>query len=434
MADIYVGLEREPGQERERAVLVGLERLQGEGRRSMEELIGLARAAGVAPVAVLVQNRDRPDLRTYLGRGKIEELKALVAAHDAEVILFDGELTPAQVRNLVDLFDCKILDRTELILDIFAQHARSKVGQLQVELAQLSYLLPRLTGRGRMMDRIAARGGAGGVGVRGPGETKLETDRRRLRERIAKLKRALAELDARRDIERRQRKESHLPFFSLIGYTNAGKSSLLNALCGSEEVSVRDRLFETLDTTIRKVDLGENVTALAADTVGFIHNLPRNLLTAFESTLEETLEADVLVQVVDASDPWAQTQNRATREILARLGATDKPMVVALNKWDLVTDPGRRAVLAGDLPDAVPVSALTGEGLDDLKARIREALPGAMRRVTLEIPYDRMHLLELARRTGRIISASYDPDVVRAQAEVSQPTLARLKEHVVADK
>lgn len=432
MSEIYVGLEREAGKERERAVLVGISRMRGEGRRSMQELIGLAKAAGAAPVDVMVQNRRQPDLQRYIGKGKVVELQALVASQGAGIVLFDGELTPAQVRNLVDIFDCKILDRTELILDIFAQHAQTRIGKLQVELAQLSYMLPRLTGRGKMMDRITARGGAGGVGVRGPGETKLETDRRRLRNRIAAIRKRLKELVAHRDVARERRQESNLSLVSLVGYTNAGKSSILNALCGSEEVKANDRLFQTLDTTVRKVELGENTSALMADTVGFIHNLPDDLLEAFKATLEETLEADVLLQVIDASDPWAQTENLATQQILRELGAQDKPMIMALNKWDLVDDLARRAELAGDLSDAVTVSAQTGEGLDELRARIRAMLPLKLIPVTLQIPYDRLQLLELPRKTGRLIDTKYEGEYVVAEAEVDEPTLAKLREYVVS--
>jgi len=237
----------------------------------------------------------------------------------------------------------------------------------------------------------------------------------------------------RREVERGQRQESNLPLVSLVGYTNAGKSSLLNALCGSEEVRARDRLFETLDTTVRRVELDENRQALFADTVGFINNLPDKLIEAFRATLEEALEADVLVQVVDASDPWSETQNRATREILAELGADEKPMVTALNKWDALTDPARRAELAGNLPDAVPISAETGEGLDELRTRIRQLLPACLLPVTLQIPYTKMQLLELPRRTGRLIDTTYEADHVLAHAEVDEPTLARLREYVIAD-
>jgi len=431
MSDIYVGLEREPGMDRERAVLVGISQIKGEGRRSMQELIGLAKAAGAAPVDVMVQNRSKPHVQHFIGKGKIEELKAVVASNAAQIVLFDGELTAAQIRNLVDQFECKILDRTELILDIFAQHARTRIGKLQVELAQLSYMLPRLTGRGKMMDRITARGG-GGVGVRGPGETKLETDRRRLRERISTQRKRLGELVEHRGVAREKRAESNLPLVGLVGYTNAGKSSLLNALCESEEVRANDRLFETLDTTVRRVDLGENTSALIADTVGFIHNLPENLLEAFKATLEEAVEADVLVQVIDAGDPWAATANEATRQILGELGASEKPMVIALNKWETVEDPGRRAELAGDFPDALTVSALTGEGLDDLRDRLRAVLPTKLLTVRLQIPYTHLQLLELPRRTGRLIDTRYEAEFVEADAEVDEPTLARLREYVVA--
>jgi GTP-binding protein HflX len=420
--------------ERERAVLVGIEPLREEARRSMQELIGLARTAGAAPMDVLVQRRRQPDGKTFIGKGRLVDLKAMVASHGAEIVLFDGELSPAQVRNLVDEFDCKILDRTELILDIFTQHAKTRTGKLQVELALYSYILPRLHGRGKMMDRVTARGSSGGVGVRGPGETKLETDRRRLRQHIVRIRRELEQMKERRGVEREQRQESHLAQVSLVGYTNAGKSSLLNALCGSEEVIARNRLFETLDTTIRRVDLGENSQALVADTVGFINNLPRKLMEAFRATLEEALEADVLVQVVDAADPWAETQNRATREILAELGAADMPLVTALNKWDSLTDPARQAELAGNLPDAVPISAVTGQGLDELKARIRQLLPTALVPVTLQFPYDKMQLLELTRRAGRLLDTSYEADYVLAHAEVDEPTLARVREYVVAEE
>ncbi|MBP8952147.1 MAG: GTPase HflX [Armatimonadetes bacterium] len=432
MSDIYVGLEREPGMEREKAVLVGISRMRGEGRRSMQELIGLARAAGAAPVDVVVQNRNTPHLQHFIGKGKLEELRAVVTSHGAEIILFDGELTPAQIRNLVDAFECKILDRTELILDIFAQHARTRIGKLQVELAQLSYMLPRLTGRGKMMDRITARGGSGGVGVRGPGETKLETDRRRLRQRIMTIRARLAELGEHRDVERNKRRESNLPLISLVGYTNAGKSSLLNALCGSEEVRANDRLFETLDTTVRNVDLGDNRSALVADTVGFIRNLPEDLIEAFKATLEETLEADLLIQVIDAGDPWAETENLATREVLFQLGAHEKPMLIALNKWDTVSDPGRESELLGNFTEAVPVSAVTGEGLDELRERARAMLPTKLIPIRLHLPYSELQLLELPRRTGRLLDTRYQPEYVAADAEVDEPTLARLRPYVVS--
>jgi GTP-binding protein HflX len=419
--------------ELERALVVGLDKLEGQGARSMQEMVDLGHAAGVAPVGVMVQNRDRPDPRWYVGKGKLEELKAMVAEYDAQVILFDGELTPTQVRNLVDAFETlKILDRTELILDIFAQHARSKVGKLQVELAQLSYLLPRLTGRGKMMDRITARGGTGGVGVRGPGETKLETDRRRLRERIVRTRHTLADLKDKRGVEREQRSESHMPLVGLVGYTNAGKSSLLNAMCESVEVSANDRLFETLDTTIRKVDLGENALALMSDTVGFIHDLPRNLVNAFRATLEEALQADLLVQVIDASDPWAVSQNRDTRVILDKMGALDKPMILALNKWDLVDDPERRGELANSLPEAVCISAVTGYGLQDLKDRIRAMLPRKLLRVTLHVPYTELGILDRSRRNGRVIEESFEGEYLAAIVEVDESSLARLREYVVS--
>ncbi|MEI6502274.1 MAG: GTPase HflX, partial [Armatimonadota bacterium] len=266
MSDIIgMGLERR-GDEIERALLIGTHKLVGEGARAMDELGELARTAGAEPVAVIVQIKQSPHQATYLGKGKLEEVKAAMAEYDAKVVLFDGELSPRQVRNLVDVLEGgKILDRTELILDIFAQHAHTAEGKLQVELAQLSYLLPRLSGRGKMMDRIGG-GASGGVGTRGPGETTLETDRRRLRARISQLKDELDDVSRRRGVEREHRRKAGSIIVSLVGYTNSGKSTLLNALAGSQEVSVRDRLFETLDPTTRKIDL-EGHEVLLSDTV-----------------------------------------------------------------------------------------------------------------------------------------------------------------------
>lgn len=397
----------------------------------MRELADLARAAGVAPVAVLVQNRERPHLSTYIGKGKLHELKAMMHEYDAGVILFDGELSPAQVRNLVDFFDDrKVLDRTELILDIFAQHAYTAEGKLQVELAQLSYLLPRLTGRGQMMDRIGG-GGTGGVGVRGPGETKLETDRRRLRSRISRLKQELAEVKQRRDIERQHRRQGGLIVASLVGYTNAGKSSLLNALAGSVEVRAHDRLFETLDPTTRKVEIkGHEV--LLSDTVGFIHDLPKPLVTAFRATLEEVVEADILLHVVDASGRHAATERLATEETLEQLGVENKPVIIVLNKMDLL-DENEREAACREMPDGVPLSALTGEGLDELRDYIAALAFQRLNPVTVHIPYDRMDLLNMLHTTGRVISQSYRENVVVADVEVDDAGLQRLHEFVVAD-
>jgi GTP-binding protein HflX len=427
MADIIeIGLGPR-GLEAERAVLVGTDRLVGEGRRAMRELADLARAAGVMPVEVLVQHREQPHQNTYLGKGKLQELKALMLESGATVALFAGNLSPRQVRNLVDVLEgSKVLDRTELILDIFAQHARTAEGKLQVELAQLSYLLPRLSGRGRMLDRIGG-GAAGGVGVRGPGETKLETDRRRLRHRISRLEAELEEVRKRREMERQQRRLGGLGVVSLVGYTNAGKSTLLNALAGSAEVRTHDRLFETLDPTCRLIALGER-ELLVTDTVGFIHDLPKALVTAFRATLEEVLEADLLVHVVDAGNEFAAAEKRYTEDTLQQLGAEHKPVLLALNKWDLVNDE-RRAEITSQVPEGVPLAALTGEGLAEFKERLAAAFAQQQVPLRLVLPYERLGVLGQVRAQGEVVSESYEEGRVVAEVLVDEQIVEQLRQY-----
>ncbi len=416
----------------ERAILVGIEPLTGESRRSMQELLQLVRAAGASPVDVVVQRRDRPDPATFIGRGKLVELAEEVIQRNVDVVVLNAELRPAQVKNLVDGLECKVLDRTELILDIFAQHAHSREGKLQVELAQLGYLLPRLVGRGVMMSRIGG-GRRGGIGVRGPGETELEMDRRRLRQRITRLRRELAEVQRRRDTERAARRQSGLATASIVGYTNAGKSALLNALAASEEVSAHDRLFETLDPTVRRIQVAQGAEMLVSDTVGFIRDLPTELIAAFRATLDEVVAADFIIEVVDASDPQAAGQHEVTEETLGTLGALDKPQIMVLNKWDLVADSGQGEVLQARFREALPVSALHGNGLAALQARLAELIQRRRVQVTVQLPYDRLELLEQLHSRGRVLHTEYQSDYVVAQVEVDQDTLGRVQRYVVTD-
>ncbi|MFO7946761.1 MAG: GTPase HflX [Armatimonadota bacterium] len=429
---IEVGLERLELPQAEDAVLVGLKKLRGEGLRSMRELANLAISAGARPVDVLIQPRRSPRPATYIGTGKLEELKALQLSLDAEIVLFDDELTPVQVSNLVDELECKVLDRSELILDIFAQHATSREGQLQVELAQLSYLLPRLVGKGRMMDRIGAGGGqVGGVGVRGPGETRLETQRRRLRRRIAKLKEELEEVRRHREVEKQGRQRGGLAMVSLVGYTNAGKSTLLNALVGSDEVRANNRLFETLDTTIRKMEI-EGAEILISDTVGFIHKLPRALLSAFMATLEQLEEADVILHVLDASQQWVETEREASDDMLEKIGVADRPTIVVLNKWDQVAGTERAEYLKERMPDALPISAQERAGLDELRNRIAQVAFSMLVPLTLQIPYDSMQVLQMCRNNGRVLETRYEDEYVAADVEMKPEMVERLRSYVVA--
>ncbi len=422
------GIPLEP----ERVILVGIEALVGDSRRSMQELLELVRAAGASPTDILTQRRHKPDSHTFIGKGKVEELAATVVESDVDMVVFDAELNPAQVKNLVDGLGCKVLDRTELILDIFAQHAHSREGKLQVELAQLTYLLPRLVGRGVMMSRIGG-GMRGGIGVRGPGETKLEMDRQRLRTRVAHLQRQLQKVRRRRDTERTARRESGLPAASIVGYTNAGKSTLLNALAGSEEVAAHDRLFETLDPTVRRIDMGEGGELLVSDTVGFIRDLPTQLIAAFRATLEEVVEADFIIEVIDASDSEVIGQHQATEDILGTLEALDKPRIIVLNKWDLVADSEQAEVLPARFPQALPLSALTGDGLVGLQAQLQQLIRRKRVPVTVQLPYDRLELLKLLHARGRVLTVEYQPDHVRAEVEVDQATLGRLQPYIVEE-
>jgi GTPase len=348
----------------------------------LAEVTELARTAGVEPVGSVVQHRARPAQRTYVGKGKLEELKHRYREAGAESLLVDDELDPAQQRFLENALDTRVIDRTQLILDIFAQHATSAEGKLQVELAQLEYNLPRMRGMWQHLERLG-----GGVGTRGPGESQLESDRRTARRRISVLRGRLKELEKQRATRRQERQRSETPTVALAGYTNVGKSTLLNALTGAE-VSVANQLFHTLDPTTRGFD-HDGRRYLVTDTVGFIRRLPHHLVEGFASTLEETLVADVVLHVVDASAPDEEQdrQREAVGDVLHEIGAGELPVVVVLNKIDRVDPLGRRR-LANRFPDAPHVSALTGEGLEELKAELARRFEGRWERVRLLVPYD----------------------------------------------
>ena len=385
-------LEPEP----ERGLLLAVLPQGADDEDELAELRELARAAGVAPVGHVVQHRTRADPRTYVGKGKLAELKEAYAGANAEVLLVDDELKPTQQRALEDALSARVVDRTQLILDIFAQHAVSAEGKLQVELAQLEYNLPRMRGMWKHLERLAGGGGTaqvgGGVGTRGPGESQHQTDRRLANRRITLLRRRLREVGAHRATRRKARSRSETPTVALAGYTNVGKSTLLNALTGAD-VSVENRLFETLDPTTRGFDhLGKRY--LMTDTVGFIRRLPTQLVEGFASTLEETLVADLVLHVVDASLPEdvLVEQIRAVETVLAEIGAADVPVELVLNKVDRL-DPLARRRVANRFPGAIQVSATNGVGLDELKARIAERFADRFDEVRLLVPYDKGSVL-----------------------------------------
>jgi GTP-binding protein HflX len=401
----------------------------------LAEVQELARTAGVEPVGYVVQHRNRPAPRTYVGRGKLEELKQRFKESEAESLLVDDELDPSQQRFLENELSTRVVDRTQLILDIFAQHAVSAEGKLQVELAQLEYNLPRMRGMWQHLERLGGGTGAmgAGVGTRGPGESQLETDRRLARRRIAVLRRRLKGLEGQRATRRKERQRTATPTIALAGYTNVGKSTLLNALTGAE-VSAANRLFETLDPTTRGFE-EDGRRYLVTDTVGFIRRLPHDLVEGFAATLEETLVADMVLHVVDASasDDEQDRQVEAVEEVLHEIGAGELPVSIVLNKVDLL-DPLARRRLANRFPTAVQVSAATGEGLDDLKADLAHHFEGRFERVRMLVPYDEGARLSELYALGTPIEEREDTaDGVLLVARIPRRDLPRFAPFLVAE-
>ena len=397
----------------ERVVLVGVwtEGTVTDAENSMAELALLAETAGSEVLEAVYQRRQKPDPATYVGRGKVEELRELVISSGADTVICDGELAPSQLRNLEDRLKVKVVDRTALILDIFAQHAKSKEGQAQVELAQLNYMKQRLRGWGGQLSRQAGgRVGAdgGGIGGRGPGETKIETDRRRINDKIAKLRRELKSMRGTRETKRRERRRNKIPSVAIAGYTNAGKSSLLNRLTGAG-VLVEDSLFATLDPTTRRTTTADGRVYTMSDTVGFVRHLPHQLVEAFRSTLEEVAESDLILHVVDGSHPDPEGQLGAVREVLAEIGADDVPELVVINKAD-AADPMVLARLRQREPHSVVVSAKTGEGIPDAIAAVEDELPRPDVEFKALLPYERGDLINRLHQHGEIDSMEHTAD------------------------
>jgi len=411
----------------EKALLVGV--ASGPAARvdtenSVEELGALARSAGALVVGSIVQERKRKDPATLIGRGKVEEVARTAEAKSVDLLLFDDELSPAQQRNLERAVGRKTLDRTQLILDIFARRARSREGRLQVELAQLDYLLPRLTGKGALMSRLG-----GGIGTRGPGETKLETDRRRIRTRIQSVKREIEKVRRNRHTRRAARQRAEAPVVALVGYTNAGKSTLFSALTRAE-AEVSDQLFMTLDPLVRKADFGPGREVLLVDTVGFIQKLPHALVAAFRATLEEVTAADLLLHVVDASAEDMDEREAAVEAVLREIGAAERPRVQVLNKADLLP-PARAAGLRAARPDAVLVSARSGAGFEDLQAALVRRLALVPQRVRLRFPSTDARGIAGVYAAGRVISHEVRGEEATLEAELPERLLERYREHLL---
>lgn len=411
-------------QRAERALLVSVDTGEFDAEVSLDELCELAATAGAEVVGTAIQKKESPDKATCLGSGRAEELARDCAAQDIDLLIVDRELTPTQQRNLEDIFPCRVIDRTTLILDIFAGRARSAEGRLQVELAQLRYRLPRLAGQGTALSRLG-----GGIGTRGPGESKLESDRRHIRRRIAALGEQLDRVESQRALRRERRRKDGVPTVALVGYTNAGKSTLLNHLTDAG-VLAEDKLFATLDPTARALQLPDGREVMLVDTVGFVRRLPHQLVQAFRSTLEEAVDADVILNICDASSPFAAEHLRVSGDLLAELGCTGKPIIRVMNKCDLVPEVGT----PGGSGEQIFISARTGAGVDALLSAIAAALPPDRRQVELLLPFSAGALAEQCRREGQVVHEEYVPEGLRMTVILGVRLLAAVAPYVIENE
>ncbi len=403
------------------ALLVSVDTGAYDSEASLAELFELVKSAGADPVLSITQNLQKPETSTFVGTGKLQEIAEICEQQEIDLLVFDSELTPTQIKNIESVTDIRVIDRTTLILDIFAQRARSREGKLQVELAQLKYLLPRLTGKGVAMSRLG-----GGIGTRGPGETKLETDRRHIRRRMETLKEELAEVEKHRNMLRKRREKDGVITCAIVGYTNAGKSTLMNYLTDAG-VLAQDKLFATLDPTSRALKLPSGVTVMLIDTVGLVRRLPHHLVEAFRSTLEEAAQSDIILNVCDASSEEARTHMKVTTDLLESLGCGDTPIITVLNKCDLIDN----SIIAQDFKSYVKISAKNGTGIDDLLDAIDNNLPVRVKRVKLLIPFSNAGLAAEIRSNGTLICEDYVADGIEIEAIVDEALYAKLNKYEV---
>lgn len=399
-----------------RALLISVDSGEYDAEASLEELFELVKSAGAEPELSVMQKLDRPESATYLGSGKLKEIAQICDEREIDIIVADSELSPTQIKNIEHETDVRVIDRTTLILDIFAQRARSKEGKLQVELAQLKYMLPRLTGKGIEMSRLG-----GGIGTRGPGETKLETDKRHIRRRMETHKDELAEVEKHRQMLRKRRKKDGVVTCAIVGYTNAGKSTLMNYLTNAG-VLAQDKLFATLDPTSRALKLPSGVTIMLIDTVGLVRRLPHHLVEAFRSTLEEAAQSDIIINLCDASSDEARTHLQVTKDLLESLNCGDTPIINVLNKCDLIADD----TIEQDFGSYVKISAKTGEGIEKLLEEIDNNLPLRLKKVNVLIPFANAGLANEIRNKGTLLSEEYESDGIKIEAIVDEQTYAKI--------